>query len=218
MPQTTISNSPLLRKVLKKIIEKKMPHSELNPSQTLQRCGWCSNDPLYQTYHDQEWGRPQHDPIKLFEKICLEGQQAGLSWITVLRKREHYRKRFFNFDPVRVAALTDDDLAELVTDAGLIRHIGKLSAIRDNAKAYLAMQAQGIHFSTWLWAFVDGKIIVNQLENYRDGQTKTVQSTAMSKALKKAGFRFVGETTCYAMMQAMGMVNDHEINCHVRNG
>jgi DNA-3-methyladenine glycosylase I len=195
-----------------------MPHFESNPSQTLQRCGWCSDDPLYQAYHDQEWGRPQHDPIKLFEKICLEGQQAGLSWITVLRKREHYRQRFFNFDPVRVAALTDEDLAELVTDAGLIRHIGKLSAIRDNAKAYLAMQAQGIDFSTWLWAFVEGKTIVNQLENYRDGQTKTVQSTAMSKALKKAGFRFVGETTCYAMMQAMGMVNDHEINCHVRNG
>jgi DNA-3-methyladenine glycosylase I len=150
---------------LKKIIEKKMPHSESNPSPTLQRCGWCSDDPLYQAYHDQEWGRPQHDPIKLFEKICLEGQQAGLSWITVLRKRDHYRKRFFNFDPVRVAAMTDEDLAELVTDAGLIRHIGKLSAIRDNAKAYLAMQAQGIDFSTWLWAFVEGKTIVNQLEN-----------------------------------------------------
>lgn len=194
-----------------------MPHCESNPSQTIQRCGWCSDDPLYQAYHDQEWGRPQHDPIKLFEKICLEGQQAGLSWITVLRKREHYRKRFFHFDPIRVAAITDEDLAELVTDAGLIRHIGKLSAIRDNAKAYLAMQAQGIDFAVWLWDFVEGKTIVNHLENFRDGQTKTTQSTAMSKALKKAGFRFVGETTCYAMMQAMGMVNDHEINCHVRN-
>lgn len=184
---------------------------------TAHRCGWCSDDPLYQAYHDNEWGRPQYDPIKLFEKLCLEGQQAGLSWITVLKKREHYRKRFFNFDPAKVAALTDEDLAELVTDAGLIRHIGKLSAIRDNAKAYMAMQAQGIDFSEWAWSFVGGKPIVNHLESYRDGQTKTTQSTAMSKALKKAGFRFVGETTCYAFMQSMGMVNDHEINCHVRN-
>ncbi len=191
--------------------------STTSPSLTIHRCGWCSDDPLYQAYHDNEWGRPQYDPIKLFEKLCLEGQQAGLSWITVLRKREHYRKRFFNFDPVQVAALTDEDLAELVTDAGLIRHIGKLSAIRDNAKAYMAMQAQGINFSAWAWSFVDDKTIDNHLESYRDGQTKTAQSTAMSKALKKAGFRFVGETTCYAFMQSMGMVNDHEVNCHVRN-
>jgi len=188
-----------------------------NTTPVIHRCGWCSDDPLYQAYHDQEWGRPQHDPIRLFEKICLEGQQAGLSWITVLRKREHYRKRFFNFDPVKVAALTDEDLAELVTDAGLIRHIGKLSAIRDNAKAYLAMQAQGIDFTTWTWSFVGGKTIVNQLKSYREGQTTTPQSLALSKALKKAGFRFVGETTCYAFMQATGMVNDHEVDCHARN-
>lgn len=190
-----------------------MPNSNL----TVQRCGWCSDDSLYQAYHDQEWGRPQHDPIRLFEKICLEGQQAGLSWITVLRKREHYRKRFFNFDPVKIAALTDEDLAELVTDAGLIRHIGKLSAIRDNAKAYLAMQAQGVDFTEWLWSFVGGKTVVNQFKNYREAPAKTAQSLAMSKALKKAGFRFVGETTCYAMMQATGMVNDHEIDCDARN-
>ncbi len=188
-----------------------------NPPLAIHRCGWCSDDPLYQAYHDQEWGRPQHDPIRLFEKICLEGQQAGLSWITVLRKRQHYRKRFFNFDPVKIAALTDEDLAELVTDAGLIRHIGKLSAIRDNAKAYLAMQAQGIDFTEWTWSFVGGKTVMNQLKNYREGQTKTPQSLALSKALKKAGFRFVGETTCYAFMQATGMVNDHEIDCHARN-
>jgi DNA-3-methyladenine glycosylase I len=200
---------------LKRIIEKKMQISNTTP--VIHRCGWCSDDPLYQAYHDQEWGRPQHDPIRLFEKICLEGQQAGLSWITVLRKREHYRKRFFNFDPVKVAALTDEDLAELVTDAGLIRHIGKLSAIRDNAKAYLAMQAQGIDFTTWTWSFVGGKTIVNQLKSYREGQTTTPQSLALSKALKKAGFRFVGETTCYAFMQATGMVNDHEVDCHARN-
>ncbi|GAC1371920.1 MAG: DNA-3-methyladenine glycosylase I [Aquirhabdus sp.] len=188
-----------------------------NPPLAIHRCGWCSDDPLYQAYHDNEWGRPQHDPIRLFEKICLEGQQAGLSWITVLRKREHYRKRFFNFDPVKVAALTNEDLAELVTDAGLIRHIGKLSAIRDNAKAYLAMQAQGIDFTEWLWSFVGGKTVVNYLKSYREAPAKTAQSLAMSKALKKAGFRFVGETTCYAMMQATGMVNDHEVGCFVRN-
>ncbi len=184
---------------------------------TIHRCGWCSDDPLYQAYHDNEWGRPQYDPIKLFEKICLEGQQAGLSWITVLKKREHYRKRFFNFDPAKVAALTDEDLAELVTDTGLIRHIGKLSAIRDNAKAYMAMQAQGINFSEWTWSFVGGQTIINQLKDYREAPTKTAPSLALSKALKKAGFRFVGETTCYAFMQSVGMVNDHELNCHVRN-
>jgi len=188
-----------------------------NPPLTIHRCGWCSDDPLYQAYHDNEWGHPQHDPIRLFEKICLEGQQAGLSWITVLRKREHYRKRFFNFDPVKVAALTDENLAELVTDAGLIRHIGKLSAIRDNAKSYLAMQAQGIDFTEWAWSFVGGKTIVNQWQSYREAPAKTAQSLAMSKALKKAGFRFVGETTCYAMMQATGMVNDHEVGCDARN-
>ncbi len=184
---------------------------------TLSRCGWCGTDPLYQAYHDTEWGRPQHDPVKLFEKICLEGQQAGLSWITVLRKRAHYRKRFFDFDPVKVAALTDADLEELVTDTGLIRHIGKLTAIRDNAKAFLALQAQGIDFSAWLWRFVDDQTVVNELRSYREAPTKTTQSTAMSKALKKAGFRFVGETTCYAMMQSVGMVNDHELSCHARN-
>lgn len=194
-----------------------MQYFDSNPSKTIQRCGWCNNDPLYQAYHDDEWGRPQHDPIKLFEKICLEGQQAGLSWITVLKKREHYRKRFFDFDPVKVAALTDEDLVELVTDAGLIRHIGKLSAIRDNAKAYMAMQAQGIDFSMWAWSFVGGETVVNQLNNYRAAPTKTAQSLALSKALKKAGFRFVGETTCYAFMQATGMVDDHEVDCHVRN-
>ncbi|WP_228254867.1 DNA-3-methyladenine glycosylase I [Aquirhabdus parva] len=194
--------------------------SDVQPSTAtapLSRCGWCGDDPLYQAYHDTEWGRPQFDPVKLFEKICLEGQQAGLSWITVLRKRAHYRKRFFDFDPVKVAALTDDDLAELVTDAGLIRHIGKLSAIRDNAKAYLALQAQGIDFSSWLWSFVEGKTIVNTWTSFREVPAKTAPSSAMSKALKKAGFRFVGETTCYAMMQSVGMVNDHELSCHVRN-
>jgi len=191
--------------------------SSTQPSPIIHRCGWCSDDPLYQAYHDNEWGRPQYDPIKLFEKICLEGQQAGLSWITVLKKREHYRKRFFNFDPAKVALLTDEDLAELVTDAGLIRHIGKLSAIRDNAKAYIAMQAQGIDFSEWAWSFVGGKTIINQLKNYREAPTKTAPSLALSKALKKAGFRFVGETTCYAFMQSVGMVNDHELNCFVRN-
>ncbi len=180
------------------------------------RCGWCSSDPIYIAYHDEEWGRPQHDPVKLFEKICLEGQQAGLSWITVLKKRAHYRRRFFDFDPVRVAALTDADLEELVTDAGLIRHAGKLSAIRDNARAFLALQAQGIDFAHWLWAFVDHQTVDNRLASFRDGAAKTGQSTTMSKALKKAGFRFVGETTCYAMMQSVGMVNDHEIDCHVR--
>ncbi len=179
------------------------------------RCHWCGDDPQYQAYHDDEWGRPERDPIRLYEKLCLEGQQAGLSWITVLRKRARYREQFFDFDPVKVAALTDGDLALRMQDAGLIRHAGKLSAIRDNARAYLALQAKGVDFSAWLWGFVGGKTQVNPWTDSRI-PTATDASRAMSKALKKAGFRFVGETTCYAFMQSMGMVDDHAPHCWVR--
>ncbi len=181
--------------------------------QAIQRCGWCGEDPLYQHYHDQEWGIPQYQRDALFEMLCLEGQQAGLSWITVLKKRDHYRQRFFNFKPELVATITDEQLQELVQDAGLIRHIGKLSAIRDNARAWLACEASGINMVEWLWSFIGGKPQINQLQHYTQGPAKTVVSQAMSKALKKVRFRFVGETTCYAFMQATGMVNDHQVSC-----
>ncbi|MFZ3194574.1 MAG: DNA-3-methyladenine glycosylase I [Moraxellaceae bacterium] len=177
------------------------------------RCGWCSDDPLYQHYHDTEWGVPSRDAQHLFEMLCLEGQQAGLSWITVLKKRQRYREQFLNFDPVQVAQLTDAELQDKCSDAGLIRHIGKLTAIRDNARAWLAQQQQGVDVVDWLWSWVGGQPIVNHWADYRDTPSQTAESVALSKALKKAGFRFVGATTCYAFMQAVGMVDDHQADC-----
>lgn len=182
-------------------------------NKNIKRCGWCGESPLYQQYHDEEWGVPQHQRNHLFEMLCLEGQQAGLSWITVLKKRENYRQHFFDFNPDLVANISDEDLQQIVQDAGVIRHIGKLSAIRDNARAWVAQEAKGTDMVVWLWSFVDGKPQLNRIKNYREAPAKTATSLAMSKALKKLGFRFVGETTCYAFMQAVGMVNDHEVDC-----
>lgn len=177
------------------------------------RCGWCSHDPLYQHYHDHEWGVPCRDRQYLFEMLCLEGQQAGLSWITVLKKRQRYREQFYHFMPEQVAQLTDTELAEKCSDAGLIRHIGKLTAIRDNARAWLAQEQQGVDLVDWLWSFVDGQPIVNRWPDYRGAPAQNTASLAMSKALKKRGFRFVGATTCYALMQAVGMLDDHQADC-----
>lgn len=179
----------------------------------LTRCGWCSDDPLYQHYHDTEWGVPSHDRVHLFEMLCLEGQQAGLSWITVLKKRQRYREQFCHFDPAQVAQPTDAELQEKCRDAGLIRHIGKLTAIRDNARAWLAQEQQGVNMVDWLWSWVGGQPIVNHWADYRDTPSQTAESVALSKGLKKAGFRFVGATTCYAFMQAVGMVDDHLADC-----
>jgi len=177
------------------------------------RCGWCNDDPLYQHYHDTEWGVPSRDRQHLFEMLCLEGQQAGLSWITVLKKRQRYREQFFQFDPVQVAQLTEAELQGKCSDAGLIRHIGKLTAIRDNARAWLAQEQQGVDMVNWLWSFVGGQPIVNRWLDYRETPAQTAESLALSKSLKKAGFRFVGATTCYAFMQAVGMVDDHQADC-----
>lgn len=179
----------------------------------LTRCGWCSDDPLYQHYHDTEWGVPSHDPTHLFEMLCLEGQQAGLSWITVLKKRQRYREQFFGFDPAQVAMIGDAQLTEKCSDAGLIRHLGKLTAIRDNARAWQTQQQQGIDMPQWLWSFVGGKTQVSRWSDFRDAPTQSLASQAMSKALKKAGFRFVGTTTCYAFMQAVGMLDEHQADC-----
>lgn len=182
-------------------------------SEPKNRCEWVSQDPLYINYHDNEWGVPQYDNKKLFEKICLEGQQAGLSWITVLKKRDCYRQCFHNFDPKKVASMTSEDLDELVKNAGLIRHRGKLEAIVNNAKAYLAMQKNGEDFSTFIWSFVGGAPMINRYKTAYDAPTRNDISDAMAKALKKKGFKFVGSTICYAYMQSMGLINDHISGC-----
>ncbi|MEG7491199.1 DNA-3-methyladenine glycosylase I [Enterobacter hormaechei] len=179
----------------------------------MQRCGWVSQDQLYNDYHDKEWGVLETDGKKLFEMICLEGQQAGLSWITVLKKRENYRKAFHQFDPAAVAAMTNDDVQKLVLDTGIIRHRGKIQAIIGNARAYLAMEQNGEPFSAFVWSFVDNEPKVTQAATLAEIPTSTPASDALSKALKKRGFKFVGTTICYSFMQACGLVNDHITGC-----
>ena len=177
------------------------------------RCSWVSNDPLYIDYHDNEWGYPQYDSLKLFEKICLEGQQAGLSWITVLKKRDEYRRCFFNFQPEKIIQLTATDIELLLENTGLIRNRLKLNSIVKNAHAYLAMQNNNERFSQFIWSFVDGKPIINHFKDKSEVPVSTEISDKMSKALKKRGFTFVGTTICYAFMQSMGLVNDHFEDC-----
>ncbi|POP45247.1 DNA-3-methyladenine glycosylase I [Superficieibacter electus] len=184
----------------------------------MQRCGWVSQEPLYIAYHDSEWGVPQTDGKKLFEMICLEGQQAGLSWITVLKKRENYRRSFHNFDPVRVAAMQDADVERLMQDAGIIRHRGKIQAIIANARAYLEMESNGEPFATFVWSFVDHQPIVRHAATLGDVPVSTPISDALAKALKKRGFKFVGTTICYSFMQACGLVNDHITGCFCHPG
>ncbi|HZQ01921.1 MAG TPA: DNA-3-methyladenine glycosylase I [Reyranella sp.] len=182
------------------------------------RCGWVSEDPLYQQYHDREWGRPLRDDKALFELLTLEGCQAGLSWITVLRKREHYRKVYDNFDPAKIARYTPSKLKKLLADPGIIRHRGKIEASVGNAKAYLAIvERDGPGgFSKFLWSFVGGKPKRNHPKSLKDVPARSPESDAMSRALQKAGFKFVGSTICYAFMQAAGMVDDHVAGCHRR--
>lgn len=181
------------------------------------RCSWAGESQIYIDYHDNEWGKPEYDSRKLFEKICLEGQQAGLSWITVLKKREAYREAFYHFDPAKIAQMTETDLDRLMANKGLIRHRKKLEAIIKNANAYLTMQAQGEDFSQFIWAFVDHRPQINDVQNIEHVPSKTSTSAAMSKALKKKGFVFVGETTCYAFMQSMGLVDDHLNDCFCKH-
>lgn len=172
------------------------------------RCLWCTQDPLYIDYHDREWGVPQRDPGTLFEMLLLEGFQAGLSWITVLRKREHYRKVLFGFDPQRLARLTDAELEGLLQDPGIIRNRLKVKAIRQNALAWLALDDP----AALLWSFVGGQPLINHFHG-NEVPASTPQAEAMSRALRKAGFNFVGPTICYAFMQACGMVMDHSRDC-----
>ena len=175
----------------------------------VRRCRWVSDDPLYQAYHDTEWGIPVRDARSLFALLMLEGQQAGLSWITVLKRRAHYYAAFAQFSPSEVAAFDLDDVERLVRDPGLIRHRKKIEAIITNAQAYVSMCAEGIDFSEFLWGFVANEPVVTAWTRHADVPTQTPQSVAMSRALKQHGFCFVGPTICYAFMQAAGLVNDH---------
>jgi DNA-3-methyladenine glycosylase I len=191
-------------------------HNTVTGTDGKPRCGWASADPLYEKYHDTEWGKPLKDDQALFELLTLEGCQAGLSWITVLRKREHYRRVYDNFDPKKIARYTPAKLKKLLEDPGIIRHKGKIEASVSNAKAYLAMierEGPGA-FSTFLWSFVGGKPQKMHRKTLKDVPATSPESDAMSKALKKAGFKFVGSTICYAFMQASGMVDDHIVGCH----
>ncbi|WP_417583121.1 DNA-3-methyladenine glycosylase I [Nitrincola sp.] len=177
------------------------------------RCGWCSDDPLYIKYHDQEWGVPAHDDRHLFEMLILEGAQAGLSWITILKKRESYRQAFDQFDAVKVAAYTDEDVQRLLSNAGIVRNRLKIAAAIKNARGVLQIQQEFGSLDRYLWGFVDHQPVQNNWESLREVPVQTDASVRMSKDLKKRGFGFVGPTICYAFMQAVGMVNDHEQGC-----
>jgi len=177
------------------------------------RCNWCGNDPLYVDYHDSEWGVPIWDSRELFEKLILDGAQAGLSWITILRKREGYRKAFDQFNPEKMARYTDKKLERLMQNSEIVRNRLKIASARQNARAYLSIMEGAEPFSDFLWSFVDGAPQQNRWQAMADVPTTTLQAEAMSKALKKAGFNFVGPTIVYAFMQAVGMVNDHLVTC-----
>jgi DNA-3-methyladenine glycosylase I len=178
------------------------------------RCPWSTSDPLYVQYHDTEWGTPNRDGRRLFEKIILEGAQAGLSWILILRRRENYRAAFDGFDPAKIALYDDSDIERLVTDAGIIRNRAKIKSAINNARAFIEHFGDDEDaFSDYLWSFVGGKTIINHRERLEDITVTTESSIQMSKSLKKLGFSFIGPTTCYALMQAAGMVDDHLVTC-----
>ncbi|BAX81379.1 DNA-3-methyladenine glycosylase I [Labilibaculum antarcticum] len=177
------------------------------------RCKWAGDDPLYCEYHDNEWGVPLHDDQMLFEFLILEGAQAGLSWITILRKRENYRKTFDNFDPNVVVNYTQEKVDELLQNEGIIRNKLKITSAIKNAKAFLEVQEEFGSFDQYIWSFTDGKTILNHWASMSEVPASTPESEAMSKDLKKRGFKFVGPTICYALMQATGMVNDHTTDC-----
>lgn len=177
------------------------------------RCGWCVNDPLYVKYHDEEWGVPVYDDKKLFEFLILEGAQAGLSWLTILKRREGYRKAFANFDVKRVAKFTPKKIQQLLKDPGIIRNKLKVAAAVENAKAFLKVQDEFGSFSDYQWSFVGGKPKINTIKTLKQIKPTSKESDAFSKDLKKRGFKFVGSTIMYAHMQAVGMVNDHLTSC-----
>jgi DNA-3-methyladenine glycosylase I len=180
------------------------------------RCPWAGSAPEYQAYHDDEWGRPVADDVRIYEKLCLEGFQSGLSWLTVLRKRDRFRRAFAGFEPEKVAAFDDGDVLRLLDDAGIIRHRGKIEAAIANARATLAVQADRGSLAALVWDFEPAKRGRAAPVHLGDLPPRTPESVALSKALRRYGFRFVGPTTAYAAMQSLGLVNDHLQGCHVR--
>lgn len=183
----------------------------------IQRCDWVGQEPIYLDYHDQEWGVPEYDDQALFEKLCLDGAQAGLSWITVLKKRQRYREVFDGFDAEKIARYDQSKRQQLMADAGIIRNRLKIEAFITNARCYLEIRQQQ-SFRDYLWQFVDGEPILNHWETLQDVPVSTERSDAMAKQLKRDGFKFVGTTICYAFMQATGMVNDHTRDCFRYHG
>lgn len=177
------------------------------------RCAWSGNEPLYVAYHDEEWGVPVYDDQALFAKLLLDGAQAGLSWITILRKRENYYAAFDDFDPEKMARYDDNKIAELLSNPGIVRNRLKVNAFVKNAQAYLKLRQEQGYFSDYLWRFVGGAPIVNAWKTMAELPSTSLEAEVMSKDLKKRGFSFVGPTICYAFMQAVGMVNDHTVDC-----
>ena len=184
---------------------------------SLTRCAWCGSDPLYVRYHDEEWGKEVHDDKVLFEFLILESAQAGLSWLTILRRRENYRKAFSGFDPVKVSEYTSDDVERLMHDSGIIRNRLKIESAINNAKLFLKVQEEFGSFDRYLYSFMpEGKPLINHLADHRNAPAKTEISDAISRDMKKRGFKFFGSTIAYAHMQATGMVNDHIESCSFR--
>lgn len=179
----------------------------------MNRCEWVSDEQIYIDYHDHEWGRPTYNDEQLFEMLCLEGAQAGLSWITILKKRENYRQAFDHFKPEIIASYGEDKINDLLNNEGIVRNKLKINSVIKNAKAYLDIRENGRSFSDYVWEFVDFKPITNEWETGEEVPNKTEISEQMSKQMKKDGFSFVGPTICYAYMQSVGMVNDHLISC-----
>ncbi len=177
------------------------------------RCGWVTDDPLYIAYHDTEWGVPEHDDRKLFELLILEGAQAGLSWLTILKKRDNYRRAFVDFDARKIAAFDDKKVTGLLANDGIVRNRLKIIATIQNARLFLTVQQEYGSFDAYLWQFIGGKPKINAWKTLKAIPPRTAESEAMSKALTKQGFKFVGPAICYALMQAAGMVNDHTIDC-----
>ena len=186
----------------------------LTTAEIINRCDWCGDDPLYQKYHDDEWGVPTFDDATLFEFLILEGAQAGLSWITVLRKRENYRKAFHQFNPEKISRYSENKIQRLKLDAGIIRNDLKIRSAITNAQCYLELCNEKDSLSNYLWNFVDGKPIKNHWQSMKEIPANTTLSDTISKDLKKRGFKFVGSTIVYAYMQSMGLVNDHLVSCH----
>ncbi len=179
----------------------------------MKRCDWVTQDKIYQDYHDQVWGRPVTDSQQLFAKLCLDGQQAGLSWLTILKKQANYEQVFHQFLPAKIVAMSEFEFNAALQNPGIIRNKLKLASIVKNAKAYLAMEQKGINFSDFIWDVVGQKTVINGWKIHKDLPTSTAMSDMLSKRLKQAGFNFVGTTICYAFMQAVGLVNDHLVDC-----